>query len=276
MAQSRTGSRNRGLSRSRRSVQQNSSGQRAGERFVLLHIIEFDRSDLPMQARLDDGLNELGFQRLAASDRLENVVKHVDCAKIRRDSPRRNRVLQNRAVAAVFLNRLEQAEGAATRRILCGCAAIHCGFDARVEIAPREGRALQRQEFDEPRLPGFRLLRCVEFDEELDEMAEKQGTIALTGHAELDLLISQSKKGNLFVEQSKNSILHPTLLDRHADNRHPALLRLLQNSIEFQEKRLVHRRQIDSSRWVACSQRRQRIEHQNRRRHSDTLPKQRA
>ena len=142
MAQSRTGSRNRGLSRSWRSVQQNSSGQRAGERFVLLHIIEFHRSDLPVQARLDDGLNELGFQRLAASDRLEHVVEHVDCAQIRRDSPRRNRVLQNRAIAAVFLNRLEQAEGAATPRILRARAAIHCGFDARVEIAPREGRAL--------------------------------------------------------------------------------------------------------------------------------------
>ena len=203
-----------------------------------------------MQARLDDGLNELGFERLAASDRLKHVVEHVNRAEIRRDPPRRHRVLQNRAVAAMLLHRLEQAERAATRRILRGVAAIHCGFDARVEVAPRERRTLHRQEFDVARFPGFRLLRFVEFHEELDEMVEEKRAIALAGNAEFDLSISQSKHSDLLVEQPKNSLLHPALLDRHADYRHAVLPRLLQNSIEFQKKRLVHRRQIDLSRRI--------------------------
>lgn len=187
MSQLRAGARKRRFSRSRRTVEQNSGGQRDGELFVLLQVIEFDGSDLPIQAGVDDGFDHLVLQRLAAADGLENVSKRADGAEIGGNASRRNRILQNGAIATVFLNRLQQAECAAARRILRGVAAVHGALHTGIDIAPGKGGALQSQIIDEVRLPGFRLLRIVEFDKESDEMAEEKRAIALTGSNELDL-----------------------------------------------------------------------------------------
>ena len=59
---------------------------------------------------------------------------------------------------------------------------------------PKILMALQSQIIDEVRLPGFRLLRFVEFDKESDEMAEEERAIALTGSNELDLKMSKKEK----------------------------------------------------------------------------------